>query len=83
MTINYLNSIGVAMKLASITLGAWQRDLSAAIAIPHRKTAAPVQKQSHMLFSQALPRQYSTLTYSHQYIFLNAQKNINSHYLNI
>lgn len=44
MTINYLNSIGVAMKLASITLGAWQRDLSAAIAIPHRKTAAPVQK---------------------------------------
>lgn len=50
MTINYLNSIGVAIKLASITLGAWQRDPSAAIAIAHRKTAAPVQRQSHIYF---------------------------------
>lgn len=37
----YLNSIGVAMKLASITLGEWQRDPSNAIAIPHRKTVTP------------------------------------------
>lgn len=38
----YLNSIGVAMKLASITLGAWQKDPSNAIAIPHRNTVTPV-----------------------------------------
>lgn len=40
----YLNSIGVAIKFASITLGAWQRDPSNAIAIPHRNTVTPVNE---------------------------------------
>lgn len=40
----YLNSIGVAIKFASITLGAWQRDPRNAIAIPHRNTVTPVNE---------------------------------------
>lgn len=36
-----LNSIGVAMKLASITLGAWQRCPNSAIANPQRNTVTP------------------------------------------
>lgn len=41
-----LNSIGVAMKLASIMLGAWQRWPSSAIANPQRNTVTPVKKQN-------------------------------------
>lgn len=42
----YLSSIGVAIKFASITVGAWQFDLSNAIAIPHRNTVTPINKTS-------------------------------------
>lgn len=38
----HLNSIGVAMKFASITVGAWQDDPSNAIAMPQRNTVTPV-----------------------------------------
>jgi len=38
----YLNSIGVAIKFASITVGAWQNDPSNAIAIPQRNTVTPI-----------------------------------------
>lgn len=38
----YLSSIGVAMKLANITVGAWQRDPSDAIATPHNNTVTPI-----------------------------------------
>lgn len=38
----YLNSIGVAIQLAIITVGALQRDPSAAIAKPQRNTVTPV-----------------------------------------
>jgi len=38
----YLNSIGVAMKFASITVGAWQSGPSNAIAIPQRNTVTPI-----------------------------------------
>jgi len=44
---DYLISIGVATKLASITLGAWQRPLSTAIAIPQRNTVTPVTNEIH------------------------------------
>lgn len=40
----YLNSIGVAIKFASITLGAWHRDPSNAIATPQRNTVTPVNE---------------------------------------
>lgn len=40
---NYLNSIGVATKFASITLGVWQRFPINAIAMPHRITVTPVR----------------------------------------
>jgi len=40
----YLNSIGVAIKFASITVGALQRDPSNAIASPHRNTVTPVNE---------------------------------------
>lgn len=43
-TCKYLNSIGVAIKFASITLGAWHRDLSNAIATPQRNTVTPVNE---------------------------------------
>lgn len=41
----HLNSIGVATKLASIMLGAWQRFPNNAIAIPQRKNVVPVNKR--------------------------------------
>lgn len=37
----YLNSMGVATKLANSTVGAWHRDPSKAIAIPHSRTVTP------------------------------------------
>lgn len=40
----YLNSIGVAIKFASITVGAWQWYPSNAIASPHRNTVTPVNE---------------------------------------
>lgn len=41
----YLNSIGVAIQLAIITVGALQRDPSAAIASPQRNTVTPVNEE--------------------------------------
>lgn len=35
--------MGVAMKLASMTVGAWHEDLSSAIAMPHRNTVTPIK----------------------------------------
>lgn len=38
----YLNSSGVATKLESITVGAWQRDPSTAMASPQKNSGTPV-----------------------------------------
>lgn len=46
-----LNSMGVAMKLANMTVGAWHDDLSTAIAIPHRNTVTPI-KGNDEIFSE-------------------------------
>ena len=47
----YLNSKGVAMKLANITVGAWQRDLSIAIATPQSRTVTPTHPTKILYFS--------------------------------
>lgn len=44
----YLNSIGVAIQLAIITVGALQRDPSAAIANPQRNTVTPINLENQV-----------------------------------
>jgi len=48
-----LSSIGVAMKLANITVGAWQRDPSDAIATPHSNTVTPQIGNTPMVIPNA------------------------------
>lgn len=48
---NYLIWIGLATKLASTTLGPWQRFLSTAIAIPQSNTGTPVANKTNINFT--------------------------------
>jgi len=56
------------MKLASITLGAWQRLPNNAIAIPQRNTVTPVKNKTNLsfrlqtFFSQVLFAKFETET---------------------